>query len=64
MVDEQIQGYRLQVTGLENQTTPIWLCWYHDADHQLSLINSGFDLEFVEHMDVTSRSSVKGFAQG
>ncbi len=32
---------KFRVTGLvsswQNQTTPIWLYWYHDADHQLSL---------------------------
>ncbi len=32
---------KLRVTGLvlswQNLTTPIWLCWYHEADHQLSL---------------------------
>ncbi len=32
---------KLRVTGLalswQNQTTPIRLCWYHEADHQLSL---------------------------
>ncbi len=32
---------KLRVTGLvlswQNQTSPIWLSWYHEADHQLSL---------------------------
>ncbi len=49
MVDD-----KFRVTGLvsswQNQTTPIRLCWYHDADHSTFFVNSGFDPEFVEHV--------------
>ncbi len=42
MVDEQIQSYRISFK-LTKPPTPIWLCWYHEADHQLS-VNSGLIL--------------------
>ncbi len=34
IVDETIQSYKIRFK-LTNQSTPIWLCWYHEADHQL-----------------------------
>jgi len=38
MVVEQTQGYRISFELIKpNQSNPTRLCWYHDADHQLSL---------------------------
>ncbi len=63
MVDEQIQGYRITFELTKpNHSNPALLvpwCWSSTLS-----VNLGFDLEFVEHMNVTSRALVKGFAQG
>ncbi len=59
---------KLRVTGLvlswQNQTSPIWLCWYHEADHQLSLSTQAWSWvnEARAHECVTSVMSSQSYA--
>ncbi len=72
MVDEQIQSYRIsfELTKPNHFNPALLVPW--SMMLIINFVNSGFDLEFVEHvhMNVTSlansqsRALVKGFAKG